>query len=140
MSNYCRIAVCHGPVLAKGLCAAHYRRKLKGQYLPSPIKRRDFGFRISITKEYGIWRGMLYRCRNKNSREYPIYGARGITVCKRWMKFENFLEDMGKKPKNKSLDRVNNNRGYMPSNCRWATHSQQMANRRPYKKGSSYVG
>lgn len=73
---------------------------------------------------------MLARCKNTKLREYKYYGGRGIKVCKRWQKFENFLADMGHPPPGLSLDRINNNRGYYPSNCRWATATQQQQNRR----------
>ena len=74
---------------------------------------------------------MKNRCINFNYSGYKDYGGRGITVCERWMKFENFLEDMGEPPtKNHTLDRKNNNKGYCKLNCRWATKDQQMRNKR----------
>jgi len=74
---------------------------------------------------------MRNRCTNFNYSGYKDYGGRGITVCERWMKFENFLEDMGEPPtKGHTLDRKNNDRGYCKSNCRWATKKQQMRNKR----------
>lgn len=70
------------------------------------------------------WRGMIYRCAHNTG-----YIQRGITVCERWMSFENFREDMGHRPGiGYSLDRVDNDKGYEPSNCRWATQKQQMSN------------
>ena len=80
--------------------------------------------------EYKIWMGMKKRCHNRNDKKYKNYGGRGIKVCKRWLKFENFYEDMGKKPKGKSLDRVDNNGNYEPNNCRWATSKEQNNNTR----------
>jgi len=79
--------------------------------------------------EYGIWRAMLARCRNPNVPQFKDYGGRGIRVCERWQKFTNFFEDMGARPPNMTLDRINNDGNYEPSNCRWATRAQQQANK-----------
>lgn len=82
------------------------------------------------TVEYSTWKDMRKRCTNPNTRCYKNYGARGVNVCKRWEDFNNFLEDMGKRPSSKhSIDRIDNNKGYTPSNCRWATIKQQNENR-----------
>ena len=79
------------------------------------------------TPTYRSWLAMRWRCRDI-SRKY--YGARGIKVCKRWMKFEHFLFDMGERPAGKSLDRYPNRNGnYQLSNCRWATQKEQIENR-----------
>ena len=88
----------------------------------------------SRTKIYGVWSAMLARCYNKNVFGFPWYGARGIKVCKRWHTFANFLADMGLPPPSMSLDRIDNDGDYKPSNCRWATPSQQAANSRKRRK------
>jgi len=85
--------------------------------------------------EHYVWRTMIARCTNEKSKHYARYGGRGITVCKRWLKYENFIADVGERPsKQHSLERINNNAGYKPSNCRWATASEQQRN-----KSSTYI-
>ncbi len=92
-------------------------------------KQKTHGY--TGTPTYVSWERMLSRCRNPNSDRYSDYGGRGISVCERWIKFENFLADMGERPADKTLDRYPNNDGnYEPTNCRWATAKQQALNRR----------
>lgn len=84
----------------------------------------------SKTPEHSSWMSMLSRCKNPNATGWPMWGGRGISVCARWKKFENFLEDMGRRPTGTTLDRRDNNKGYSKGNCRWATPKQQALNRR----------
>lgn len=85
---------------------------------------------MCTTKIYEIWSSMKKRCLNKNNEHYKDYGGRGITICDKWLKFENFFKDMGEVPKGLTLDRKNNNKGYYKNNCRWANWKQQANNRR----------
>lgn len=87
----------------------------------------------SRTKIYRIWADMVGRCSRPTHMRYADYGGRGISVCERWMSFPNFYSDMGDRPENLSLDRVNNDGNYEPSNCRWATAIEQRNNRRPMR-------
>jgi hypothetical protein len=85
----------------------------------------------SSEPEYYAWKGMIRRCTNPEDGGFKNYGGRGIKVCERWLCLENFLEDMGKKPfPFSSIDRINNDKGYEPNNCRWATLEQQALNKR----------
>lgn len=84
---------------------------------------------------YRAWNTMLGRCNNPRRQRFADYGARGIKVCKRWHKFENFYADMGPRPSPRhSLDRIDNDGNYGPSNCRWALAEQQSNNRRTVLK------
>ena len=85
---------------------------------------------LTGSKEYRIWTNMKTRCLNPNSDDYHRYGARGITICERWLKdFAAFFADMGTCPAKMSLDRRDNNDGYYPGNCQWSTATAQAINR-----------
>lgn len=81
------------------------------------------------TVEYGVWATMKARCQNPNSHKYARYGGRGIRVCTRWQEYENFIADMGRRPSAEhSIDRIDLEGDYEPSNCRWATAKVQQSN------------
>jgi hypothetical protein len=84
--------------------------------------------------EYHSWQSMRQRCNNPNYHSYNGWGGRGIKICKRWGRFENFLADMGRRPKGTTLDRINSDGDYKPSNCRWATKHEQRHNRTRFAK------
>ena len=95
----------------------------------------------SGTKTHQAWADMLQRCNNPNNTSYKNYGSRGITVCSRWNYFENFLDDMGSMPERLTLERLDNDEGYNPENCRWRSRTEQNYNKRAGKKSrSGYPG
>lgn len=93
----------------------------------------------NASKTYAAWVSMRNRCLRPNDHAYPQYGGRGITICPEWNDFPRFFSDMGEAPKRKSLDRIDNNAGYFKENCRWATSTEQMQNRR-CNKNITYNG
>lgn len=86
--------------------------------------------RGQVTPTYRVWLSMRARCANPLSEDYKHYGGRGIAVCPEWDDYAVFLRDMGERPLGRSLDRINNDMGYKPGNCRWATKLEQMRNTR----------
>jgi len=84
----------------------------------------------SKTTTYRVWQQMIQRCHNPRNDAYADYGGRGVTVSPEWKLFENFLKDMGEAPEDQTLDRIDNQKGYCKSNCRWASKQQQAQNRR----------
>ncbi|MBC8146887.1 MAG: hypothetical protein H8E98_02745 [Bacteroidetes bacterium] len=99
------------------------------------VTKNNISHNLWKSPEYSNWNSMIKRCYNKNNSCYKNYGGRGITVCDRWRDpiqgLKNFIKDMGPKPSNEySIDRIDNDGNYEPSNCRWATQSEQCQNQR----------
>ena len=94
---------------------------------------------MTNSKEYRVWDSMVRRCHSKSHHAFKDYGARGITVCDKWRKFEGFFEDMGYQPSELTIERINNDLGYSKENCKWATVTEQARNRRATKLDESKV-
>lgn len=96
--------------------------------------------RLIGSPEYQSWQSMIQRCINPNNSSYDNYGRRGISVCPDWLNsFEKFYMDMGKRPRGLTLERINNDGNYKPSNCKWATRIEQSRNKRKRKDNKTGI-
>lgn len=120
-----------GASIALSSRAIKHGTKSCGCYRSEVISKLKRGLPYYYPSEYAIWGSMIARCHRKSSANYKDYGARGIVVCSRWRdSFDAFIGDMGPKPKGRWLERIKNDKGYGPDNCRWATPKEQQRNRR----------
>jgi len=94
---------------------------------------------MTKTLTYFIWSAMVQRCTNPHDKDYSYYGGRGIFICKRWLAFAKFFEDMGIKPKDLTIERIDNEKGYYKENCKWATRTEQMRNQRINKNNKTGI-
>lgn len=92
-------------------------------------KRGHAGFREKVHPLRQLWGGMKARCMEPSHISYRLYGAKGVTVCERWMTFENFVEDMSPRPPGTTLDRIRSDGNYCPENCKWSTAIEQGRNK-----------
>lgn len=116
----------------------HRAAERKAAQAEKERRQRETCFGKSNTREYGIWKGMLARCTNPENKSWVHYGGRGITVCEEWHTFKNFIQSMGFAPSPRhSIDRIDNDKGYFPENCRWALASVQALNKRQ-RRGRGY--
>lgn len=139
----CSIDSCDRPAFCKSLCEKHYTR-LRRHGDPSVVKKIFNGLYTNHGPEYNSWHSMKQRCLNKNNPNYKWYGNKGVSICDRWLDtakgFMNFYEDMGPRPENTSLDRIDVNGDYCPENCRWASPGVQSMNHRNRSRYSDTVG
>jgi hypothetical protein len=100
------------------------------QCISCHISKKNTSHGLSKTPTYRIWAGIIGRCLNINNVDYRLYGGRNIKFYLPWQKFENFLKDMGERPRGMEIDRIDPDGDYEPKNCRWVTHQENVANRR----------
>lgn len=134
MSHPCSVEGCARDSRRLGMCSMHYYRTRKHGNPGTPGPSFEY-HGMHGTKVYGTWHHMIERCENPKNISFPKYGAKGISVCGRWRdSFTDFLDDMGEPPTNqRQIDRIDSSGNYEPGNCRWATPTENLRNRRSVK-------
>lgn len=139
ITQKCSFELCNNNTKTRGLCKGHYEQ-FRAKKPLRMLQTNELYENRRDQSEYKIWVNMRYRCNNVDGAHYKDYGGRGIKVCDRWNDYDLFMEDMGKRPSpSHSIERIDVNGDYEPSNCKWATYIEQNRNTRMRSTNTSGV-